>query len=928
MCQAALQYARRGWAVFPCRERDETVTTAAGATRVLKAKAPYTGKGLKDATTDEARIQAWWRQHPHALIGVPTGINGCFVLDFDPRTDAETGEIWSLERLKGELEAQMGCALPQSVTAMTQSDGVHLFLRQPPGDPIRNRGNLPQHVDVRGLGGYVIAPPSGMASGARYRWLDRGDWRDDGDIAEAPAALIEVLRAKKAKPASPLRTAAATRARDRSPGAREDAVDAALRKYAMSALEGECRAVRQAPSGKRNSQLNISALKIASLVASGVIDERFARGTIEAAARDNPGEDDEAQLLATVASGWTAGLQGPRDLGEIAAATRARAERPRGPSHVSDSGRASSPGPGNWQNMGSSSQSGGAGFDRQGNGVRGVAGEDVTRDCAMLPHTDLGNLQRFLRRYGDDFLYVEQWGWLAWDGRRWNRDMALALLGRAAQNTMRAIQGEAALVRATGVAETPTPIEASDAGTLAEHAARQDGRIDRVIKAEVRGGDPLLLSDTIAKWGRTSESAGHIACIAKLAEARLSARPDDFDADPLRLNVANGTLVFTRGEAGDAPGSGAQVTLAAFDRRDRITKIADADYDANAKCPKYDAFLAEVQPDADMRAFLDAWSGYNALGLADAQKMALFYGQGSNGKGVWVNTHAGILGDYAWAAAIETFIDQGKYKKGGDASPDLAALAGRRMVYANEPEEGSKFSDGLIKAMTSDEPIGGVRELMKPPFQLLVTFKNTVSANNRPKIGTDHGIQRRMQVVPWNVIIPDERQDLQLKPKLKAEASGILNRIVRGAIVYLTSGLPSAEAIREATKAYLDENDILGKFLALCIVRTPDATIGASALHELFAAWQSWAQLLPASGKPWSPKYLSAQMEKKQFRKRKSSSMLWDDIAAQFEPHDFIDHEGRPVTAALPPPKYPDATAPPAPMRTPVTEEYDDDIPL
>jgi putative DNA primase/helicase len=86
-----------------------------------------------------------------------------------------------------------------------------------------------------------------------------------------------------------------------------------------------------------------------------------------------------------------------------------------------------------------------------------------------------------------------------------------------------------------------------------------------------------------------------------------------------------------------------------------------------------------------MRGFLDIWSGYNSLGLADAQKFAIFYGEGSNGKGVWINTIAHILGDYAWATGIETFIDQGRYRKGSDASPDLAALAGRRMVYANEP---------------------------------------------------------------------------------------------------------------------------------------------------------------------------------------------------------------------------------------------------
>jgi hypothetical protein len=78
---------------------------------------------------------------------------------------------------------------------------------------------------------------------------------------------------------------------------------------------------------------------------------------------------------------------------------------------------------------------------------------------------------------------------------------------------------------------------------------------------------------------------------------------------------------------------------------------------------------------------------------------------------------------------IETFIDQGRYRKGSDASPDLAALAGRRMVYANEPRKNSKFSDGLIKELTSDEPKGGVRELMKPPFELQITFTNTVSAN-------------------------------------------------------------------------------------------------------------------------------------------------------------------------------------------------------
>lgn len=328
MGQAALSYARRGWAVFPCRERDETVKLAGGGERTFKAKAPYTGKGLKDATRDERRIVAWWRQHPDALIGVPLGDNGLFVLDFDPRVDADTGEVFTLERLKADLEAQMGCALPRSVTSMTQSDGVHVWFRQPEGEPIRNRGNLPEHVDVRGLGGYVCVAPSVMTeTGARYRWLGRGDWRDDAAYAEAPAALVEILRNRGGKPAKLKPGPAATTRPAASPVNQALSEDAAVRKYALSALDGELSEVRRAGTGKRNERLYEAALKIASLVAAGALDATMARASLDAASRDNPGRDEDAQLQATINSGWAFGIKNARNLDEIAAAARERAAR-------------------------------------------------------------------------------------------------------------------------------------------------------------------------------------------------------------------------------------------------------------------------------------------------------------------------------------------------------------------------------------------------------------------------------------------------------------------------------------------------------------------------------------------------------------------------------------------------------------------------
>lgn len=951
MGQAALQYARRGWAVFPCRERDGEpyIDRQSGKEKRSKAKQPYIGNGLKDATTDEQRIVAWWTRYPEAMIGIPQGVNGMFVVDFDPRPvevfDEGTGEVvldddgkpvmrlCTLEELKADLEKQMGCEFPRSVTGMTPSNGVHVYFRQPDGDPIRNRGNLPAHIDVRGQGGYTIVAPSSCIEAADsatgdYRWLrDRGDWRDDAAFAEAPAALVEILRSR-AKPAASDDRPAPARSPAARPGQTSAGADDDVRKYALAALDGECKAIRSAGSGKRNQQLNESAFKIASLVAAGAIDATIARASIEAAARDNPGRDDDGQLFATINSGWTAGEASPRDLGEIAAAARSRRDRQSQRREAPSSrASASAPRPGSDDDGKPSSHAGGAGADDGEKGRGGRSAAQLTQECAQLPQTDLGNLERFLKRFGRDFLYVEAWGWLAWDGARWNRDMALALLGRAVQQTTRLIQDEAALIRESGVPFPPEggfPVDDDEtrdddddmfarsksgqaqrkrktvAWLMQRQLARQNDdsgeRFDFIAQIK-SNGDIVLFSDRIGAWGRTSESAGHINCIAGLAQARLAARTEDFDVDPMMLNVANGTLVFARGDAG------ATVELRKHRRRDRMTKIAGAEYHPEARSTKFDGFLEEVQPDPEMREFLDRWSGYNALGLADAQKMAVFYGQGSNGKGVWINTMAFILGDYAWAAAIETFIDQGKYRKGSDASPDLAALAGRRMVYANEPEEGSKFSDGLIKSMTSDEPLS-VRELLKPPFQLQVSFTNTVSANHRPKIGTDHGIQRRVQIVPWDVIIPDERADPLLKSKLKAEADGILNRIVRGALAYLTSGLPMPQAVVEATQAYQAENDILGQFIGLCVHRVAGESVGSSALHDVFAAWQQWAQQLPASGKPWSPKYLSAQMEKKGFKKRKSSSIYWDDIALQFERHDFVEENGRAVTRDLPSPRF------------------------
>jgi putative DNA primase/helicase len=332
LLDAALGYAARGWPVFPCNPKNKQPLNAAQKDGEGK---PIRGTGgVSAASTDPNEIRVWWMKWPKALVGLATGHptldaggKRMFVLDFDPREDKDTGEVWTLDRLKRETEQQLGCALPPSLTALSPSDGAHLYLLQgDDGPPITNRGNLPEHVDVRGLGGYVVAPPSTMGpnaikgqAGLRYRWHRR---EPIGGIALAPEQLLAVLRDRGSKP-SKVSEPSTSPPRSSTPVS----ADEAIRKYGLSGLDAELQAVRTAPSGQRNAQLNTSALKIASLVAAGAIESTLARLSLEAAARDNAGNDDDRQLLATIDSGWSAGLDNPRDLREVAASIRSRSDR-------------------------------------------------------------------------------------------------------------------------------------------------------------------------------------------------------------------------------------------------------------------------------------------------------------------------------------------------------------------------------------------------------------------------------------------------------------------------------------------------------------------------------------------------------------------------------------------------------------------------
>ena len=144
--------------------------------------ANLTPSGVSDATTDELTIRTWFKTAPLANLGLATGVT--VVLDVDPRHGGDDS--------LNAVEAKYG-QLPMTVRTLTGGGGQHIFLLAPDGKTIRNSaGRLAPGLDIRGAGGYVVAPPSLHASGQHYSWSD--DHHPDHIMpAPMPDWLVQAL---------------------------------------------------------------------------------------------------------------------------------------------------------------------------------------------------------------------------------------------------------------------------------------------------------------------------------------------------------------------------------------------------------------------------------------------------------------------------------------------------------------------------------------------------------------------------------------------------------------------------------------------------------------------------------------------------------------------------------------------------------------
>lgn len=424
-------------------------------------------------------------------------------------------------------------------------------------------------------------------------------------------------------------------------------------------------------------------------------------------------------------------------------------------------------------------------------------------DFVDAPHlTDVGNAERFMVAHGGRFHYSGMTGWLYYDGTRWTRDRDGALVGAAAQQTVKGIWKEAIA--------SPTK-------------ARRD---------------------ELLKWAKQSESVGRVKAIPELVKSQpsISVDQDMLDTQDMWLNCANGTLNLQTGE------------LMPHNPDHLITRLVPFDYDPDAQCPRFLQFLSDSM-DGDLE-MMDFMLRAMSLGLTalPARNLFIWWGVTNSGKSTLLSIIEGLLGDYAASAQSESLMAD----RGGVRS-DLARLNGCRFVRISEAEDGKKMAEAMVKQITGNDSMTAAFKF-KDDFQFKPKFKVTMATNYKPVVkADDEALWERVLLIPWERTVPYDKRIPDLDRQiLEQEGSGILAVLFEALQDTLKNGLRAPDKVKAATTGYRDEMDSFGDWIN---EETEEFEGHAVPLAEAHAQYMTWSHesKLSALSRPAFTRRLTAK---------------------------------------------------------------------
>lgn len=448
----------------------------------------------------------------------------------------------------------------------------------------------------------------------------------------------------------------------------------------------------------------------------------------------------------------------------------------------------------------------------QGYGAQASTGStDAPLKSEKFKIDDIGNAERLVARHGATLKYVPEFGkFFVFNGIMWAADDLRAQ--RLAQETARSIFDEAKVL------DDPEDIK------------------------------------RVGKWAAQSASLPRIKAMLELAKPLLLKSINEFDHDPFKLNVANGTIDLITGK------------LLPHDPADFITMASPVKFNPDAQAPLFTKFLDRVlASDESLIEFLQRSCGYTLTGDQSEQCIHFAHGAGQNGKTILISVMQHVMGDYGQVGP-EDFLTQ---KLNRSASNDLARLVGKRFVSVVETGEGNKLDEVRLKKLTGGDKISA-RFLHKEYFDFIPVAKYWLVSNFKPVCNAnDEATFRRIKTLPFEVRIPDAEKDPHLLDKLIAEAEGILAWMVRGCLKWQASGLQEPEKVKLATQGYRAEMDLMQQFIDDCCILE-----GAESPTDLVSAYKAY------SGQAMSTKTLHGILTKKGFEQLKvSSGKLWLGIS-------------------------------------------------
>ena len=427
--------------------------------------------------------------------------------------------------------------------------------------------------------------------------------------------------------------------------------------------------------------------------------------------------------------------------------------------------------------------------------------------------TDVGNAERLIATNGDDIRYVYEYkNWIHWEDDIWVTDEN-GHMSRLAKQVAKSIFLEAAN-------EADEKLQKK----LVTHAFASEGsnRLNSMIDVST-------------------------------TEIGITISQSALDNDRYLLGVKNGVVDLKTGN------------LLPSTKPQMITKRANVEFDADAQCPVWENALSQMMAgDKDVVEYLQRAVGYSLTGDTREHLLFFLHGFGENGKSVFINIIQKFLNDYAAQTPVSTIMKKAK----GSIPNDIARLKGARFVSTTETEEDSRISDAEVKHMTGGDTVTA-RYLHKEFFEFIPQFKLWISGNYKPILGEDHGIWRRVILVPFEVTFDEKTRDDQLEDKLTNELPGILNWAIKGCLNWQKQSLKvnPPKKIANATNEYKSDNDRIDSWTYDCCEKDPSFSAKSSELYESF---RNWAGTNGESG--MSHRTFSQKMVERRYAKKRTNT--------------------------------------------------------